>query len=52
MLGAGLDEGDPGATDDILLLDRVQHEERWRQYASDRPAFDQPEPMIVIDRSA
>jgi hypothetical protein len=49
IFGVGLDEGDEGGTDDISLLDRTQYEERWRQYASEAPAFDQPEPAIVIE---
>jgi hypothetical protein len=47
--GVGLDEGDEGDTDDISLLDRVQYEERWRQYASEAPSFDQPEGAISIE---
>lgn len=46
--GVGLDEGDAGDTDDIQLLDRAQYDERWRQYASEAPAFDRPEPVIAI----
>ncbi len=48
LFGVGLDEGDDGATDDVHLLDRAQYDERWRQYASDAPAFDWPEPPIEI----
>jgi hypothetical protein len=48
LFGAGLDEGDDGATDDVQLLDRAQYEERWQQYASDTPAFDCPDPPIEI----
>ena len=47
--GVGLDEGDPGDSDDIQLLDRPHYEERWRQYASDTPAFDRPEPFVTIE---
>jgi hypothetical protein len=46
--GFGLDEGDEGATDDLQLLDRVQYEERWQQYANEPPAFDRPEAPVVI----
>ena len=49
IFGVGLDEGDEGGADDISLLDRTQYEERWRQYASAAPAFDQPEPSITIE---
>lgn len=48
LFGAGLDEGDDGATDDLHLLDRAQYDERWQQYASAAPAFDQPEAPIDI----
>lgn len=48
QFGAGLDAGDDGAADDLHLLDRTQYEQRWHQYASDAPAFDQPEPPIDI----
>lgn len=47
--GVGLDDGDAGETDDIQLLDRAQYDERWRQYASESPAFDRPEPPISIE---
>ncbi len=50
--GVGLDEGDPGDTDDIQLLDRAQYEERWRQYAGEPPAFDRPEPAIRVEGAA
>ena len=48
LFGVGLDDGDEGDTDDVQLLDRAQYEERWRHYASDAPAFDQPEPPVEI----
>lgn len=48
QFGAGLDEGDHGATDDLHLLERAQYEARWQQYAGDAPAFDRPEPPIEI----
>ena len=47
--GVGLDQGDSADTDDIQLLDRAQYEARWRQYASDTPAFDRPEPPTTIE---
>jgi hypothetical protein len=37
--GIGLDEGDPGQTDDIDLLDENQYQQRWQQYCSPAPAF-------------
>jgi len=49
MFGAGLDEGHPGETDDIELLDRRQYEERWRQYGAEGPAFERPEQTITVD---
>lgn len=47
--GAGLDRRDAGSADDINLLDRGQYLLRWRQYASDTPEFDRPEPAISIE---
>ena len=47
-LGAGLDEGQDGATDDLYLLDRDVYDERWKQYASDPPAFDLPEAAVEV----
>ncbi len=52
VFGVGLDEGDTGATDDVQILDRAQYEERWRQYASDSPAFDRREPSVTISGRA
>jgi len=40
MFNVGLDDGEDGETDDVTLMDRAQYELRWRQYASDQPAFD------------
>lgn len=39
-LGVGLDEGEPGETDDLLLLPRVQYERRWAQYVGTGGAFE------------
>lgn len=39
-LGAGLDEGKPGETDDLFLLSRSQYELRWSQYVRPAGAFD------------
>ena len=36
--GIGLDDGDEGETDDIMLMDRGQYELRWSQYDGDPPA--------------
>jgi hypothetical protein len=44
----GLDDGREGQTDDVMLMDRAQYELRWRQYASDEPAFDLAEAPIEI----
>lgn len=49
MLGAGLDEGPEGQTDDIILLGRELYEHRWRQYAGEDPSFDHPESSIIIN---
>lgn len=39
-LGIGLDEGELGETDDLLLLPRAQYEWRWSQYVAPGGAFD------------
>lgn len=39
-LGVGLDAGDAGETDDLLLLPRVQYALRWAQYVEEDGAFD------------
>lgn len=39
-LGVGLDEGEPGETDDLLLLPRAQYEQRWAQYVGAAGAFE------------
>ncbi len=39
-LGVGLDAGEPGETDDLLLLPRVQYERRWSQYVGNDGAFE------------
>ncbi len=48
LFGAGLDEGDHGTTDDLVVLDRAQYEVRWQQHAGDALAFDQPEAPVEI----
>lgn len=40
FLGVGLDAGDSGETDDLLLLPRAQYERRWSQYVDDDGAFE------------
>ena len=47
-LGAGLDEREAGATDDLNLLANHQYRRRWAQYAGDPPEFDQLEDPITI----
>ena len=47
-LGAGLDEREAGATDDLNLLDSDQFHRRWAQYAGEPPEFDQLEDPITI----
>lgn len=39
-MGVGLDSGEAGETDDILLLPRSQYQLRWSQYASEDGAFE------------
>jgi hypothetical protein len=48
LFGAGLDEGDHGTTDDLVVLDRAQYEMRWQQHAGGALGFDQPEPPVEI----
>ena len=40
IFNIGLDQGAEGETDDVTLMTREQYQIRWRQYASDNPAFD------------
>jgi hypothetical protein len=40
MIGVGLDAGEEGETDDLLLLPLAQYERRWFQYASSDGAFE------------
>ena len=52
-LGIGLDEGESGQTDDVLLLPRAQYEFRWSQYVSDDGSFRQVDsPPAVQGRRA
>ena len=48
--GIGLDDGNDGETDDLILMDRAQYELRWSQYAGDPPQeFDQAELPVEVD---
>jgi len=40
LIDPGIDDGQPGETYDINLMDRNQFDLRWKQYAGDSPAFD------------
>lgn len=44
----GLDEGKPGETDDVNIMDRRQYAFRWEQYAGQSPAFDSSEEPVVV----
>lgn len=39
-LGVGLDAGEAGESDDLLLLPRAQYERRWSQYVGEDGAFE------------
>jgi hypothetical protein len=48
LLGVGLDSGEAGESDDLVLLPRAQYERRWSQYVCDRGDFeceDRPAPV-------
>ena len=47
-LGAGLDEREAGATDDLNLLDSDQYRRRWVQYGREPSEFEQLEDAITI----
>jgi hypothetical protein len=47
-LGVGLDEGEPGESDDLLLLPRPQYEHRWSQYVGNAGAFDLANPPVAV----
>ena len=40
QFGAGLDEGDQGATDDVTIIDDDTYRRRMVDYAGTAPAFD------------
>ena len=44
----GLDEGEPGETDDVTLMNKDQYRRRWEQYAGEFPAFDSTEDPVVV----
>lgn len=48
-LGVGLDDGRPGETDEIKLLDEETYKFRWKQYTSE-PAFDLVDEIVVEGR--
>jgi hypothetical protein len=47
-LGVGLDDGAPGETDDVKLLDQETYELRWKQYTNSDPAFDFVDDLIIV----
>lgn len=48
-LGIGLDAGDTGETDDVLLLPRAQYWLRWSQYAEESGAFECVDrPKVIV----
>jgi hypothetical protein len=51
-LGAGLDEGDEGESEDLNLLARDQYLQRWAQYMNDPSAFDLVAPAFTIRGAA
>lgn len=54
-LGTGLDEGQAGETDDVLLLPPAQYARRWAQYAGEDGTFDRvdrPSPVTGSDLRA
>lgn len=48
LLGVGLDAGQAGETDDLLLLTRAQYELRWAQYAGDDGTFERADSPASI----
>ena len=48
--GIGLDDGEVGETDDIMLMDRDQYDLRWSQYGGDPPTeFEQEGDSIEVE---
>lgn len=53
VFNCGLDEGEDGETDDVTLLEKKQYLHRWRQYASDTPAFEiVGEPIEIVGKKS
>jgi hypothetical protein len=53
VLGVGLDAGDAGESDDLMLLSRAQYERRWSQYITGDGSFecvDRP-PKVIGTRA-
>ena len=50
LFGAGLDEGAPGATDDVVRLNRDVYSQRLRDYAGPNFAFDQDGEPFSVER--
>jgi len=48
----GLDSGNEGETDDITLLSREIYDLRWKQYASENPAFEFADEPFEISGTA
>jgi hypothetical protein len=46
-LGVGLDDGEKGQTDDLLLLPRAQYDRRWLQYVVGDGAFEREDAPAV-----
>lgn len=47
-LGVGIDAGESGETDDLLLLPRAQYEHRWSQYVIDDGAFERVDTPATV----
>ncbi len=47
QFGVGLDEGDPGATDDVTRLDTDAYDRRMKDYAVAAPAFDLEDELLI-----
>jgi hypothetical protein len=47
-LGVGLDVGQEGETDDLLLLPRDQHVRRWEQYAGNDGSFELVDAPLAV----
>ena len=51
MLGTGLDAGDVGETDDLLLLPRAVFERRWEQYVRNDGSFEEVDKPSAVTGS-